>query len=214
MRSKSLLIAVFISNLLYGGQSEFIDFGIKGQLYEIVEENGNDLIARALKEVDTNRIVNELKDETEASFVSKISLPDSTKTNESSKMDYVPARWDVVEINGNVIAKKGDLIPSFLPNGVKLELCFINGNESNKVNEYIINDFGRDCIYMVNNVDSRKFAEKYSLKEVYPISEQSTDYLERFSIKSFPTKITKHTKFIDTKTIDIVSLRKKLLGVR
>jgi len=202
-----LTISLIISSF---ANQEVFDFGVKGVQYDILEVNGNTLINNAIHELNSTAITNHLINEVEKQFISNIKLPDSSESIEKVQKDFVQARWDVIDLNGNVLAKQGDLIPSFLPKGVKLEICFLNGNENSFVMDYIIDSFGKNCIYMVNKIDSREFALKYNLNEVYPISNQVLDYLERFKITSSPTKITKIEENIYTKTIDIIALRKNV----
>lgn len=210
MINRFYFLLISLSLIAHANQ-EIFDFGVKGSQYDILEVNGNTLINDALHEFNTTAVTNYLIYEVQKQFVSNINLPDSSENKENVQKDLVLARWDVVDLNGNVLAKKGDLIPSFLPKGVKLEICFLNGNETSSVIEFIIDSFSKNCIYMVNKIDSRDFAFKYNLNEVYPISNQVLDYLERFKITSSPTKITKIEENIYTKTIDIVELRKNVL---
>ena len=208
MFKSALFLALFITNLI--SSDDFVDFGIVGKTYEIYEENGNDFIQRRIRETDWQSIENEIKDEIQASFKSNINLPDSKKDFEEESLDLVPSRWDIRNIEGEIVVKKGDLIPSILPFGAKLEICFISGKEDKKVIDYILKDFGSSCIYLVDGVDSREFEELFNV-ESYPMAEQNLIFLQRFNIDSVPTKITKSTDKITKKTIDIVSLRKLIL---
>lgn len=203
------IILLFSFSILFSSDN-YVDFGIIGKTYKIEEENGNDFIEKRIKEIDWNLAEKELNQRVEEAFTSKINLPDSIKDSNIKELDLVAIRWDIKNIQGEIIYKKGDLVSSVLPLGAKLEICFINGKENNEVIEYLIKEFGSNCIYLVNNIDSREFEEKYNV-ESYPIAEQNLIFLERFNIKELPTKIIKEKDTIEKRTINIIGLRKQLL---
>ncbi len=205
---KYLLFCIFVNNLLIANNLKYIDFGIHGILYDIQEVNGNDLIAKAIKDINITQVNNLLSRQVEAAFISNISLPDSSVKNELKKKDLVPARWDVIGLDGIIMAKKGDLILSEIPKGMSFSLCFINGDDPKEIVDYVVKEFG-NCIYMVNNIDSRLFNDLYKY-ETYPISNQVKEYLARYGVTKFPTKITKKSSFLYTKTLNIVELKRIL----
>ena len=199
---------VIINVYTLAKDTHYKDFGIDGKLYNIVEENGNDMIDKGLKDINITQINNILKQEVEESFISHIRLPDSTQTLTVKQKDLVPARWDVIGLDGTIMAKKGDLILSKIPQGMSFSLCFINGDDPKEILDYVVNEFGK-CVYMVNNIDSRAFNKIYGF-ETYPISKQVKEYLTRFGISKFPTKITKKSSYLYTQTLNIVELKYRL----
>ena len=104
--------------------------------------------------------------------------------------------------------KKGQPILSEIPYNTTFSLCFVDLDEKDKVIDEIVNKFGKECIYLVNSGDSRLFEDKYNVKAA-PLSSQNLMYLDRFKIKSFPSKITKITKFLTLQTLDIEQIRFK-----
>lgn len=211
-----MIKAVLLTTLLFTAANLFAvetkDFGEVGELVEIAEVNGEDLINSSLKNFNPEEIVTKLKLDIEKAFTSNVSIKDNLSNQTIIKEDLVRARWDVISPNGVLLYKKGDFIPSFLPTGITLELCFINTNERRVVLDEIVKTFGK-CTYIVNKGDSRKFAKRYS-KVSYPLVDINMEYLTRFKVTSFPTKITKKKNLIITKNINIIDLRKLLEEVK
>lgn len=205
MMFKYLLFCIFVNNFLIASNVKYIDFGIQGVLYDIQEVNGNDMFNEGIKDINITQVNSLLSRQVEAAFISNISLPDSSLKSEIKKKDLVPARWDVIGLDGTIMAKKGDLILSKIPKGMSFSLCFINGDNPKEIVDYVVKEFG-NCIYMVNNIDSRLFNEIYSY-ETYPISNQVKEYLDRYKVTKFPTKITKKGSYLYTKTLNMIELK-------
>lgn len=204
------LLLLSLMPLMIFAKSSYIDLGVHGELFDIAERNGNDVIQEEIKNVNFEEMRRNLIYKVDSLYTSKMGMPSSTKTSIKEVRDLVAARWDVVDSYGNVLYRKGDLIPNALPNGVSLNICFIDGKDSYKVLEYIVEKFGK-CIYMIDNYDSRIFSKKFNKSQVFPLNPQNEIYVNRFNIKSLPTKITKVKDLIITETIDVISLRKQLL---
>ena len=203
-----LLFCISINAFLFAIDIDYTDFGTHGTLYNIQETNGNDMLAKGIKDINITKVNKLLAKQVEDAFVSNISLPDSTVNSEIRKKDFVPARWDVIGLNGTIMAKKGDLILSEIPKGMTFSLCFINGDNPREIIDYVVKEFG-NCIYMVNKIDSRIFNKRYRY-ETYPISNQVKEYLTRYNVTKFPTKITKKSSYLYTKTLNIVELKRIL----
>lgn len=194
---------MFILNL----QAEFIDFGIQGKQYPIAEENGNDIIQESIKSVNWTMVEKDLNDKIDKYFYSQESFQDNIFNDEIFRKDFVLAQHDVFSLDGKLIYRAGDKILSSIPDGAELNLCFIDGSDKKEVIEEIINSFG-ECIYFVNNIDSRHFENIYG-KSAYPIGGQNKIYSERFKITHLPTKITKIKDGLFIKNLDISLIRKK-----
>ena len=199
----------FFSLIISLTANTLVNFGNYGNQYDIKEQNGNDLIQDAIKKFDTKELEILLKREVEKAFKSSLNIPASQMKTRIKKLDLVKARWDITSpVDGTVLFRKGDLIPSYLPVNIELNLCFLDANESEKITKYTIEKFGK-CIYVVNNMDSRKFTKKYNV-ESYPMTTINIEYIKRFNIEYLPTKITKKDKFITTTTINVIELRRTL----
>ena len=196
-----LLLTLLSTNLL----SEVIDFGIQGAQYTIVEKNGNELIQEKIRDLNYTAIEESLHKEALSLFTSRQNIPKSFIDNVETKEDLVRARWNILDFDGNILYEKGEYIPSILPSGAKLEICFIDASLDEKIVDRIIKDFGRECIYMVNNINSYKFSKEYDL-QAFPIGGQNNIYLERFNINILPTKVTKIGNEITKQTLSIKRL--------
>jgi hypothetical protein len=187
--------------------ANIIKFDSQGIVYNIEEENGNSLIQKRIKDLNITKLTNIYKANIEKAYYGDVSIADSIFNFINTEEDYTLAAFDIKDIFGNILYKKNDKIASILPNKITLDLCFINGNFSNKIINHIIDDFGKECIYLVSKVDIRTFKKTYRIEEVYPLNTQNNSYVERFNIKYLPTKIHKFSKYITTKTLNIQEIQ-------
>jgi len=207
MKRKILYIPIILTISI--NSYAYKDFGVQGLMYDIIEENGNDLIEREIKDINYTSINNKLKLDYNKAFTSNVFYKESYTDKNTKIKDIVVAKTDVIGKDGNIIAKKGDYIESYIPKGTELNICFIDGGINTVLVDYIVKEFGR-CLYMVNKKDSREFKQKYKY-ESYPIGGQNSIIAERFNIKTLPTKIKKVGKYIYKKTINMKKLRERLI---
>jgi len=206
IKNKSFFIVAILSFSFCNLIANPIDFGTHGETYPIAEENGNEMIQKKVKELNATKITNMYQKEYVSLKTSHVNLPNSLVDSNKTYRDMVKARWDIKDDNGKVIYAKGELIPSKLPYGQSVEICFINGNLQKKILQKIISEFGRKCIYMVNNYNFEKFSKEYSLSAVYPMGGQNLEYVKRFNIKQLPTKIFKKGEYITKTTLSVKKL--------
>lgn len=188
--------------------SNIVDFKEQGVLYNIEEENGDDLIKKRIAELNTTKIENLMAESYENSFKSNLNIHDSNIDSIETKKDMVPAKFDIKDSIGNILYAQGELIPSIIPAGTSLDLCFIDGSDEEEVIRFELQSFGK-CIYFVNKIDSREFEKKYN-QSAYPLSNQNEEYIVRFGVKALPTKVTKVGAELTTKTLNIVEIKKRL----
>lgn len=202
---KFIIFSLLVSSLFGNG---LVDFGIVGTTYNIAEENGDDVIQEGLKRLDTDAITKQLTQDVLSSFTSHHYMPESNKAISTKSEDFVIAQHDIVSPDGILVYSAGDKIPSNLPIGQTFSICFINGNDKPKVIEWVLKEFGK-CIYLVNEVDSRGFSQKYSI-EAYPIAEQNIPLVDRYNVATYPTKITRYENIKETKTLNIIKFKEEL----
>lgn len=104
--------------------------------------------------------------------------------------------------NGDILVKKGDIIPQQQLMLQAFSICFIDGGLQEGVVKEIINTFSTKCIYMINNADVRKINRKYKI-DGYPMGGQNLFYLKTFKITKLPTKITKKGSKIIIQTLNV-----------
>ena len=180
----------------------FVDYGVQGELYDIKERNGDDLIKEKLRDLNKTKIREDLQKKVIAAYKTSVGLPKSLVDKTVTSKDSVRARWDIVDPYGNTIYKKGDFIVSKIPKGLRVELCFVDGDVKKNILDKIIAEFGRECVYMVDNMDSRKFETRYGVR-AFPMGGQNIVYLKRFKVESTPTKIIKFEDKITRITLNI-----------
>lgn len=205
---KKLLIPALLISNIFATTINLIDFGKCGTSYPLLEENGDDLIQRGLKDLNVTQIENNLKQQVNDSFFSKETFLESNSDSIFDEKDYVTAQFDIISPDGYLLYQQGEKIPAVLPDGASIEMCFINGNDDDEVIKWVIASFGK-CIYMVNNADVRLFDKKYKV-DAFPIGGQNMMYVERYGIQSLPTKIIRSKGDIKTITLDIVKFKEEL----
>jgi len=192
---RSLLVLFVVASIVSGHE----DLGSIGPTYPIKERSIKKEILEGLKNLDVGRIKNEMKRSIEESFTSTIKLQESYEDKNTTKKDFIIAAYDIPDpsMPGRVLYPKGSQIPSVLPKGAKLELCFLDASDDN-LTKKIINEFG-SCDYMVSNRDVRHID---LLKEyrVYPMNQS---YVYRFGIKKIPVKLTMYDDLIEMQTLNV-----------
>lgn len=202
-------LTIISTTQCYAVKNGFVDFGIRGTTYTIQEENGQDLIDRRLKEINFKVIENDFKRQIDESFTSKELIKESEKDNDVTKKDFAIISHDIISpLDGTLIYREGDKIPSVMPNGLKMSVCFVNGGDKKEVVDWVVAQF-KDCsIFMVNNMDSRKFEEIYK-KESYPIGGQNSNYIKAFEVETLPTMVIKQNDTIQHKTLNIIKFKRE-----
>jgi len=193
--------------LFYQILNAYVDFGVVGPLYSIEEENGDDLIQRKIKDINVTQLQQDIEEEIDKLYYSKLSLQHSYIDKEITKKDIVLSRYDIQDLYGNIVLKKGEEIVSKIPKGTSFSLCFIDASLHDDIVKKIISDFGKNCIYLINNADSRIVGKKYNIT-AYPMGGQNLLYIDRFNISQLPIKITKNGAYITRKQLNI----KRLIG--
>lgn len=199
---KPLALFIFICSTLF---SEIYDFGVVGKQVEIIEENGEDLIARKIKELDIKKINQELNERVLEYSVSHLDLPASTVDSKTEEEDIYLASYDIVDYSTNTIVyKKGDRIPTELTPGTSFSLCFIDGKYKKDIVNKIVKEFGgkEACKYFIDNISQQDFLELYGI-EAYPLNEQNLQFKDRYVIENMPTKITRYSNKIKRETLDM-----------
>ncbi len=195
-------IALFFMIITTIAIAEVVDFGVQGKQYKIVEEDANELVKKGIKELNVTKIVDDVNKQVKEMMVGHQKIPRSFLDEIITKKDLVPARWDVLNFDGTALYKKGEMITSELPFGTRLDLCFVDGGLDDKIVKYVVDYYGKNCIYMINETSFVDFGKKYGV-EAYPMGGNNVDYTQRFGIKVIPTKITKVADTITKETLNI-----------
>lgn len=210
MRKRVFFLSFLLSTYLCATMEaiDIVDFGEQGVLFDIEEENGMDLIDRKIKDLNTTKITNELIASIDGHFYPKTKFKESSIQKSEESEDLVLLDRDIVDPDGRILYKKGDSIPSIIPVGQKIEICFINGADDEKVLKEVLAAFG-NCTYMVANADARVFKEKYKV-QAFPINTQNEIYLNRFKVEALPTKITKIKNMLKKETLNIIEIKNRI----
>ena len=204
MKSFFALLFLFISILSYAQEPDrtFVDLGVHGFLFDIEEENGDDLIKRKIKDFNVTALTNDYRRQVEEAYHSEVVIKRSFIDSVSEREDKKIARWDIKTPDGEILVYKGEVIPQRYLSSQPFSLCFIDAGLQDKVVKEVVDIFSTNCIYMIDNADVRKFSEKYKV-ESYPIGGQNLSYLKFFKVEMLPTKITKSGSKIITQTLNI-----------
>lgn len=188
---KGIIFLILINTILF---SKIVDFGIQGQMYDIEEENMNNIIKSKLAEIQSasnkKMIKKALKKKINAAAVGTTELPFGKEMKTYQEDNYQILERDIVNPYGRVFRKKGEKV---LINTTKpLDICFIDGANKeilyNQIEYFdmVLAKKERECTYMVSNINVFKLNKKYAPRKFYPSKEI---YEERFMIKSIPTYI-------------------------
>jgi len=172
----------------------YIDFGIAGKLYDIKEKN-----FLVEYENEKHKLIKYLsRDYIKKQLMKTIKKISNFQTNKplcirdqkiGPLVDYVKVPTNIVNPLGRIIFKKGEKIPSKIPNGKTLDLCFINGNGNKITTINEINFFKKqnpNCVFLVSDYNVMKLRDMFPSLEIYPSSQKQE---ERFELKCYPVHI-------------------------
>jgi len=195
---KEYLINLNKNVILFGNNAlkdkHYIDFGIVGKLYDIkeknflldYEENKQKLKRYLSKKYIRKQLLKTIQKIADFKTNKQLCLKDMTIGPE---IDYVKVPVDIINPLGRIIYKKGEVIPSKIPNGQTLDLCFIGGkgNKITTINQ--INFFAKKypkCIFLVSDFNVLELRKFFPSLEIYP---SSLEQENRFNIKCYPVHI-------------------------
>ncbi len=199
MKRLAILIFLHISIII---SADVVDFGIHGKQYKISERNANELVKEKLKELDYKKIEEKIDKEIESLKVSRVKIKTSMQDITVTSKDLYKAKWDIRDIDGSLLYAKGDYIPTTLPKGVQMELCFVDGSLLKGVVDEVVASFGKKCKYFVNKKNIDVFAKEYGV-EAYPMGGQNAPYLARYKVDVLPTKITRFDDMVTMQKLNI-----------
>lgn len=172
----------------------YMDFGIQGKLYKIIEPDMYEVIISAAKEwsdnLDKKKLEEIVKSEVDkrATFIDKETLMCKETYSTKWKDDYFTYKMDYYNPMGRLIYKKGDkrLTPS-LPE--EKHLCVIDATlmveAINQIN-FFQKETNGNCVYVVSNRNVMELWDKFPSYEIYP---STAELNNRFDIKCLPVKI-------------------------
>jgi len=160
-----------------------VDLGINGKMYEIIEEDANEFIQKRIKKLDIPKIEESMHKSFESAGQSNLFIKTSYSDEEIKTKDVYLANRDIADYTGKILYREGEAIPTSLSAGQKIELCFVDGSLSKEVLDYIVNDFGKSCKYIVNKKEVSEFHKLYRV-QAFPMSSQNLSYLDRYGVTS------------------------------
>jgi len=197
---------LFLSLLLPVVMFGVVDLGIQGKTYNIQEKSIKELILEGVENLDKEDLRKQYLKSIDSAFTSTIGLPASKSDSKRTYTDYVIATYDVPDPNnpGTILYEQGDAIPSIIPRGTTLNMCFIDGTDKELAAE-VAKEFGK-CDYLVSNQDIRTI-DYLGNNLVFPMGKT---YIRRFGIKKLPVKLVMFSDKITKIHLDMKRIAKKL----
>ncbi|HIE59714.1 MAG TPA: hypothetical protein EYP82_07285 [Hydrogenothermaceae bacterium] len=182
------------------------DLGIQGKTYDIQEKSIKELILEGVEKLDKEELKKKYLQSIDNAFTSTVRLPASNSDSKRTYVDYVVATYDVPDPNnpGEILYRKGERIASAIPEGVTLNMCFIDGNDREFAVE-VVKEFGK-CDYLVANEDIRK-VDYLGSNLVFPMGR---GYIKRFGIKKLPAKLIMFEDKITKIHLDMKRIAKEI----
>jgi len=196
---------LFFVLIVSAANAQVVDFGVKGELFDIKEKNGNVLIKEKLSKLDYKKLEKELAKEVESMKTSHLPIKTSMADFDETAIDVYRTNRDIKNYDGTMMYRKGDVIPTMIPHGIKKEMCFVDGKLSKEITTAIIQEFGKNCIYFVNNMNVELFSEIYNI-DAYPMGGQNKIFLSRYGVKELPTKIVRFSDKIERVQLNVKRL--------
>ena len=182
----------------------YLDLGVQGRVYDIVEtdflEDMKSEVAKYKKVLKKEQVNADIERQVEAAANRPTQLPFCKKDEDlGAVQDSFVSPVDIRNPLGRVVVKKGEVVNTTMPSGVKLEICYINyANEAageNQLNSMVISH--PRCLFLVANKDVRDLRKKYPNYEIYPTS---TYQEQRFMLNCYPSILT-----MENNTLHIVN---------
>ena len=189
------------------GEKDMIDFGIRGQMYDIKEKNILEEMHENIKKMDIKKqLGTALRKAIKKQTFARPNLPYIKKNHIYETENYVILPRDVKKLNGDVIYKKGDKY--FIDQKEPLNICFVDGSNqimlANQIKYFdsLVKKTGsqRDCFYFLANASVLKANQDFPPKTFYPLEKH---YADKFMVKSIPTYIHIKNKKREVKEFSI-----------
>lgn len=191
---KKILTSILLSSsIVFCGQiepGEYVDLGVEGHLYDIVEEDFHLKLLKEVKEsgfmdIDhSERIKEEIQ--SRAIFNSQLGLCSNDKTTE--EIDYATVPEDIYNPLGRLIYKKGTKLESTLKTGQEFSVFFIDGRNAENVKNQIkfLKSEYKNSFFVVNSKNTLDLQKEYPNEEFFPSSYGQEG---RFKINCYPTRL-------------------------
>lgn len=179
---KKLFLLPLATALLFG----YEDLGVIGKTYPIKEKSIKEQIIEGVKKLDKEKMKRDYIASIESAFTAKVSLPASKTDSKKEYRDEVIVEFDIKDPNDSsrVLFYKGELMPSNLPDGQILHMCFVDA-KNEALAKVVIKEFG-ECDYLIANRDIRRM-DYMRGNRVFPMGEP---YINRFKVSKLPVKLT------------------------
>jgi len=200
---KKILLGTLISVSLFAfgldipKKKEYIDLGVEGAQYPIVEENFiivlKDGVAELQKKLTKEYVKNKLIKEIRRNATAHTKLGICSKNNKSVELNEFIVKENIYNPAGRLYKKKGDKI--VVKNKVPLDVCFITANTIQEADAQIefydkivkkISGEQAECIYMVTDINVLQLDKKYYPRLFFPATK---GYEESFNVSCYPTLI-------------------------
>jgi len=185
---------IFVFNILILQIFAYIDLGIQGTLYPILENNNT--FSKILKESfkkNKNKIKKEVITAINKAFRYDKNLRYSKKDYNITVIDYSILQTDIYSpYTKQIIKHKGEKIIVPMPKGIEESFCLIDGKWDVNTTKKILKKLNKCNFYLVANKDIRKWAELYNKHNVYPYNEK---IIKRWKLDKAPSKVILFDKY-------------------
>jgi len=192
---KKYILLSFMCSFAFG----YYDFGTVGDLYDVKEKNLIEEIRKQLTE-KKDEFRKMAEDAFEKGLIYKKNIP-------YSQVEKTVVAPPVIKIpNFGKEYKKQSLADS--PYNIKDNMCFVSF-ENFKIFDKIIQEFGKDCRYVLINIDIRKITsqEKYSNLQIYLGNDE---VIKMFDIDATPVKLKITKNKITKEFLDYPKIKKEV----
>lgn len=199
---KLFIVIICMVASLFAQQDKYIDFGVNGRTYPILENDFEEQMKKNVKDFKINQeeIETQVISEIKKAALKTTNLPLCLKDKYMKpEIDYVAVPENVFNPLGRLIYSKGQKLESRIPVGKSLDLCFVDGRNKiatkNQINE--LSKIYPKCIFLVANENVLYLREQFKDKEIFPTSKPQED---RFGVECYPATIhmesnTKENKY-------------------
>jgi len=192
---KKYLTYILVSSFLLA--DHYIDLGVEGHLYPIVEhsflEDLNEGVKEFQKTFTPEKVKKEVIKQIRQQATGHTKLPLCQESNKRAEYNYIPILSDIYNPAGRLVKKKGEKV--LVNNDIPFDICFISGDNIKEVENQIkfydkvtkkLSGKQSECIYLVSNRNVLQLDKKYYPRMFYPTGK---GYEDSFNVSCYPTMI-------------------------
>jgi hypothetical protein len=170
---KKISLLLSLSTLI---QAELIDLGTRGTTYEIAEENMHTLMLKNLKNLDTKKLMNGLKEKMENAKTSHVNVPPCDTDFQHTTHSKHQYGEDVYNLKGKIVHKKGDIVEHKPIVDVSETYCVLNFTHKDMFKaQYDFLQSHHKCHFLVSGTDIFEFKKQFNEPSASIFSEYLRD---------------------------------------